>query len=90
VPSEGVRSQAVRVKEWLERNADEDWTVAQVAEVLAIPVSSAAVCLGYLAPYRPECSVVRRGVYRWSPLDDAYDRRLAARDHAVRIVRLLD
>jgi hypothetical protein len=90
VPSDGVRSQALRVKNWLERNADEDWTAAQVADVLGIPVSTAAVCLGYLAAYRPECSVVRHGVDRWSPLDEAYDRRLAARDHAVQIVRLLD
>jgi hypothetical protein len=90
VVSERFRSQAVRVKEWLEQNAEEDWTPAHVAEALGITLSGASVCLGYLAAYRPECILVRRGVYRWSPLDDQYDRRLAARDHAVQIVRLLD
>jgi hypothetical protein len=85
----GPRTEPVRVKEFLEQNADEELTAPQVAQALGISTASAAISLGYLAAYRGECRVVRQGVYVWTPFDDAFDRRLEARDLAERIVALL-
>jgi hypothetical protein len=82
--------QAHKILHFMENSPDEDWSARSIAETLAMSPSSAAVCLGYLTAYRAECQVVRRGTYRWSPLDDHYDRRLQARELAEEITPHLD